>query len=157
MKVLLAIDDCRMSEAAIEELKTRPWPSDTQFRILTVVEPGRDELAYGDARDMSAYLYELVHKREEYVKSKVSEICKLVAAGNVSGKVLQGSIRDTIVKEAREWGADLLVMGSHGRRGIKRFLLGSIAESVLAVAPCTVEIVKDPDLVCDHGTEKEKD
>ncbi|SRR5579883_1443455 len=156
MKVLLAIDDCKMSEAAIEELKTRPWPKETMFRLLNVVEPIHADLAYGDTRDMTSYIYELISKREEFVQSKVDVVSKLVNPGNVSSKVIQGPVRDTIVKEAKDWGADLLVMGSHGRRGLKRFLLGSVAESVLALAPCPVEIVKDPNWAAEEATEQEK-
>jgi nucleotide-binding universal stress UspA family protein len=46
-----------------------------------------------------------------------------------------------IVKEAKEWPADLIVIGSHGRRGIQRFLLGSVAEAVVRHAPCPVLVV----------------
>lgn len=146
MKVLLALDDCKMSEAAIEELKSRPWPGDTKFRLISVIEANRDQ-GFGDARDMATHMADVVLKREKYMDEKVAEVSKIVAKGNVSGKVIQGPVRDTIVREARDWGADLLVMGSHGRRGIKRFLIGSIAESVLAIAPCVVEIVKDPNWI----------
>jgi len=47
-----------------------------------------------------------------------------------------------IVKAATEWPADLIVMGSHGRRGIERALLGSVAEAVLRHAPCPVLVVR---------------
>lgn len=47
-----------------------------------------------------------------------------------------------IVKAAREWPANLIVIGSHGRRGIKRAVLGSVAESVMHHAPCPVMVVK---------------
>lgn len=154
MKVLLALDDCKMSEAAIEELKSRPWKADTKFRLISVIEANRDQ-GFGDARDMATHMADVVLQREKYMDAKVAEVSKIVAKGNVSGKVMQGPVRDTIVREAREWGADLLVMGSHGRRGIKRFLIGSIAESVLAIAPCVVEIVKDPNWVLNASDDEE--
>ena len=47
-----------------------------------------------------------------------------------------------IVKAAAEWPADLIVIGSHGRRGIERALLGSVAEAVLRHAPCPVLVVR---------------
>jgi nucleotide-binding universal stress UspA family protein len=52
--------------------------------------------------------------------------------------------RHAIVDAAREWPADLIVMGSHGRRGLDRLLLGSVAESVVRHAPCSVDIVRVP-------------
>ena len=52
--------------------------------------------------------------------------------------------RHAIIDAAKTWPADLIVLGSHGRRGIDRFLLGSVAESVVRHAPCSVEIVRAP-------------
>ena len=49
-----------------------------------------------------------------------------------------------IVEAAREWPADLIVLGSHGRRGLDRLFLGSVAESVVRHAPCSVSIVRTP-------------
>ena len=54
---------------------------------------------------------------------------------------LNGSVADTIVDEARRWRADLIVMGTHGRRGVKRMLLGSEAESVVRCSPMPVLLV----------------
>jgi nucleotide-binding universal stress UspA family protein len=47
-----------------------------------------------------------------------------------------------IFQEAAEWGADLIVAGSHGRRGASRFLLGSVSEPVAFHAKCSVEIIR---------------
>src|SRR5262245_59129086 len=60
------------------------------------------------------------------------------------GQVLikAGDPRDMINQTVRELGVDLIVMGTHGRRGIKRALLGSVAESVVRSAPCAVLTVR---------------
>lgn len=55
-----------------------------------------------------------------------------------------GDARDVIVNTAVEVGADLIVMGTHGRRGLRRALLGSVAESVLRHAPCPVLLMRSP-------------
>jgi universal stress protein A len=55
-----------------------------------------------------------------------------------------GDIREKIIDRASDWGADLIVVGSHGRSGIQRFLLGSVAEFVARNAHCSVEIVRTP-------------
>jgi Universal stress protein family len=47
-----------------------------------------------------------------------------------------------ILDEATQWGADLIVLGSHGRRGAERFLMGSISEAVAMHAHCSVEVVR---------------
>jgi nucleotide-binding universal stress UspA family protein len=52
-------------------------------------------------------------------------------------------VADEIVKQAREWSADLIVMGTHGRRGLKRLALGSDAELVLRLSSVPVLLVRD--------------
>jgi len=49
---------------------------------------------------------------------------------------------EEIIDEAKEWGADLILLGTHGRHGIKRFILGSVARIVATHAPCSVEVVR---------------
>jgi nucleotide-binding universal stress UspA family protein len=70
---------------------------------------------------------------------------KLRASGfRVSTAVETGDTRERIIDSAERWFADLILLGSHGRRGATRFLLGSVAESVARHAPCSVEIVRAP-------------
>jgi len=58
--------------------------------------------------------------------------------------------RHAIVRAAREWPADLIVMGSHRRQRLDRLLIGSIAETVVRHAPCSVEIVRMPVAAADR-------
>ena len=58
---------------------------------------------------------------------------------------LGGRISEIIVKEAKKWRADLIVMGTHGRRGVTRMVLGSDAEAILRVTPVPVLLVRSPD------------
>ena len=51
---------------------------------------------------------------------------------------------EAVVETARTRGCDLIVMGSHGRKGLDRFLLGSVSEAVVRHVPCSVEIVRTP-------------
>jgi nucleotide-binding universal stress UspA family protein len=55
-----------------------------------------------------------------------------------------GDVRERILDSASEWHADLIVLGSHGTRGIQRFLLGSVAEFVARHAKCSVQIIRTP-------------
>jgi nucleotide-binding universal stress UspA family protein len=54
----------------------------------------------------------------------------------------RGEPGQEIVKAAKDWGADLIVVGSHGRRGLTRALVGSVAETVMRHAPCPVLVVR---------------
>jgi nucleotide-binding universal stress UspA family protein len=60
----------------------------------------------------------------------------------ITTEVLEGSPKELIVDEAKRWGADLIVVGSHGRGSVGRFFLGSVSLAVAAHAPCSVEIVR---------------
>jgi len=64
------------------------------------------------------------------------------AGRRIETAVVHGDVREAIVDRAAQWGADLIVLGSHGRRGASHFLLGSVAESVARHAPCSVKIVR---------------
>ncbi len=76
---------------------------------------------------------------QEFVQSRSS------APSGVTRKVSEGVAPDSILDVAREQGADLIVMGAHGRRGLDRLMVGSVAERVIRNANCPVLIVRaDP-------------
>jgi nucleotide-binding universal stress UspA family protein len=56
--------------------------------------------------------------------------------------VREGDPRSSIVDEADEWRSDLIVVGSHGRTGLTRWLLGSVAQAIVGHASCSVEVVR---------------
>lgn len=51
-------------------------------------------------------------------------------------------VGDTVAQLARDWKADLLVVGTHGRRGVSRLLIGSVAERIVRVSPCPLLLVR---------------
>lgn len=125
-RVLLATDGSETSMAAAEALAVRPWPEGSEFRIVTVEEPWL-------IRPSSSTLN--INSAEEV----------LVSAGlKATAAVLSGNPKEVILEEAKKWIADLIVVGSHGRRGFKRFLLGSVSEAVAMNARCSVVVVRDP-------------
>ena len=70
---------------------------------------------------------------------------KIREAGfQVDTAVYEGAARAEILDASAQWHADLIVVGSHGRKGLDRFLLGSVSEFVARHAPCSVEIVRMP-------------
>ena len=62
----------------------------------------------------------------------------------VEHRLEQGEAAETIVRLAREYGCDLIVMGTHGRTGLRRLLMGSVAEEVMRAAPCPVLTINTP-------------
>jgi nucleotide-binding universal stress UspA family protein len=83
---------------------------------------------------------------ESTVRTHHESLAKLAsrhASVNIETGLRTGDPRDLIVDVAREIGADLIVMGTHGRRGVRRALIGSIAESVVRTAPCPVLTIRE--------------
>lgn len=146
MKVLIAVEESECSRRALESVMERVWPEESQFRIVSVFEPIP---AYGDAmyspravESMMAAEGELLEQKKLNLKNNISALKERVAECPVSGTILTGDIRSSILDEAKAWGADMIVLGSHGRKGLSKFFLGSVAEGVAGHADCSVEIVK---------------
>ena len=100
-----------------------------------------------------------VAKRRNEVSAKsceeaVSAAEQIVAQAGFKTEtaVLDGNPKKRIVEDAAEWGAHLVVVGSHGRRGLTRYLLGSVSEAVAMRAHCSVEVIRDRSLLESTGT-----
>jgi len=141
MKLLLAVDGSPFSTPPVRAAVGRPWPPDSVFRVLTVVEfpfPVAPEFAV--PVDLAKTRQGLRTQAEATVRS-VREMVERSGL-RVETRVREGNAGREIVEEAREWGADLVLMGSHGRTGLKRVLTGSVAQHVVSHAPCSVEVVR---------------
>ena len=83
---------------------------------------------------------------ESTVRTHHAELDKLAtrrASANIECVLRTGDARDLIIDVARELGADLIITGTHGRRGVRRALIGSIAESIVRTAPCPVLTIRE--------------
>jgi len=143
MKILLAIDGSEYSAEAVKTVAERPWPEETEVRVLTAVEvvvPPAAEIWYDAGGSLERAQQELRTRAEQLTAGVVET---LGAAGlTAEAAVRDGEPRSAIVDEAKEWEADLIVIGSHGYTGLKRWLLGSVAQAVVGHAPCSVEVVR---------------
>lgn len=143
MRILLAVDDSPHSAAALHSVESRPWPPDTVVRVLCAVPrlvPPASEPGY-DAAEGMAPLVEEAHRHATAFTARVADELRQRSI-QAEAIVRDGDPRLVIVDEARDWHADLVLVGSHGRTGLSRWLLGSVAQFVVSHAPCSVEIVR---------------
>ena len=141
MNVLVAVDDSPFSNAALEYVKRFTWPPDTEFLVVSACPPvwlGPGEAVAADA------IVELNRHQESYHRETADKGAAQLQAAKLraKAKLLQGDPRHALLDEARASKADLIVVGSHGRSGVAKLLLGSVASHVVSHAPCSVLVVR---------------
>jgi nucleotide-binding universal stress UspA family protein len=120
--------------------------ADGELHVVHVIPPLRGPLGPGDFA--SGAEVELLQAIERASK-ELGEVCADAQKGipaRVQGHVRVGDADREIVQLASDIAADLVVVGTHGRSGIERVLLGSVAEQVVRRAPCAVLTVKPKEL-----------
>jgi nucleotide-binding universal stress UspA family protein len=144
MHVLIATDGSSVSIDAARRGTTllgRP----EKVTLLTVVS----EIPGDDAGGFEGSVYSPEEQQVEWdteMKEAADELARTAQAltgAEVIKRVEVGDVPSTICRLAEEVGADVIVVGSHGRSGIKRFFLGSVSEHVVRHAPCPVLVVRD--------------
>jgi nucleotide-binding universal stress UspA family protein len=147
MKILLATDGSDYSKAAVNSIAERMWPEGSEVKIVSATEipnvPATEAWVLPDS-----YYTELGGAAKAQAEAAVNAAAWRIKAGKdpelgVITEVKNGHATDVILDEAEKWGADLIVLGSHGYNGWQRFLLGSVSHAVATHAHCSVEIVRD--------------
>jgi len=147
-KILLATDGSEFSERAARSVAERPWAAGTEIEVMSVVElhlgaaQALLEPPYVDNQQLELQRQEAMKRAEDAVASAVEILSKVFPKVSESISVLLEGPKAVIIDEAGKWGADLIVVGSHGHRGIERFLLGSVSEGVAMHAHCSVEVIR---------------
>lgn len=147
MKVLLAIDDSAYSQAAVSAAIAQFRPEGTDVRVLNAVDwpaalPESLEFTPGAlASGPVMSVRDDARRQSEQLLVRTAQ--QLRAAGfTVSHETREGDPRHVILQCAGEWQPDVIVLGSHGRTGLDRFLLGSVAENVVRHASSSVAIIR---------------
>ncbi|ELY43718.1 universal stress protein [Natronorubrum sulfidifaciens] len=138
MDILVPIDDSETARAALEHAVDR-YPEAT-ITVLHVIDPSVSK--YGNG---GIYAYEsILETRKDAAAELFDDVTTLVAAheGEVITETVVGSPAREIVTYADDHGSDHIVMGSRGRSGASRVLLGSVAERVVRRSPVPVTIVR---------------
>jgi nucleotide-binding universal stress UspA family protein len=147
MRILLAIDGSSFSDAAVNEVATRPWPTQSEVRVISVVEPPLLPTVETWVPPDN-YIEALEKAAEDAARSVIKKAADRIASEqrdrmSITTKIIRGYPKQAILDAAGEWDADLIVVGSHGYRGLAKVWLGSVSQAVASHAKCSVEIVKN--------------
>lgn len=143
MNILLPIDGSKFSQLAVKAVIAQAKPDQSTLRLLHVVEPipeYADGLSWGYGLQSADVLQEEREQAQGLVAKAAQELRD--AGFQVETMVEMGDAKAVILDAAEQWPADLIVLGSHGRRGLERFLMGSVSEAVARHALCSVQIVR---------------
>lgn len=146
MKILVAIDDSKSSDAAIQAVIRHMRTEGAEVKILHALEPLLMIPEFSSSGNMQN-LIATEKARKEKADKLVAEAEEALRGAGFRAETLieEAEPRAAIIDHAAKWKADLIVVGSHGYRGLDRFLMGSVAEFVTRHASCSVEVVRIPD------------
>ena len=143
MKVLIGVDDSAHAETTLAFVRAMSWPANTEFVVASAVPP--PFVPYSEsyapvAVDVGVWLKDLTQLHECLATRGAR---RLADAGlHTQARVLEGDPREALLEETKKENADLVVVGSHGRTGLEKLLMGSVATHVVTHAPCSVLVVK---------------
>lgn len=123
--ILVPVDNSVYSDVALAWLGYFSWPEDCRFIVAAVVE---------EDTSMDAV--------KESLQKRAGNLSKLLRTNNVYVDVVVGDARASIIELANKYYADLITIGSHGRSGLKKLILGNVAQSITHEAPCAVAVIR---------------
>jgi nucleotide-binding universal stress UspA family protein len=143
VRLFVGNDGSSEAEAAVDAICHRTWPSGTVVRILAVHEilAAVENTYLGMNPGRYDKINEDEHARLRNAANQSAE--RLDKAGLMAFPfVIEGDPKDAVVREAQDWNASTIFVGACGLGGVERLLLGSVSSSIVAHAPCTVEVVR---------------
>ena len=134
MRILLATDGSDVSLVASEAVAETIWPADTEMKVVSVINPmiySLEEIGFFRG------------KRTDWAHRAIEDSLKVLKGTpfKISGEVIAGRTARRIIDRAKNWHADLIVVGRHQRRGLKRLLVGSTTAAVANRAHCSVRVI----------------
>ena len=144
MKILVAVDDSPHSERAVRFVARMRWPAGSRVIVANVVTPQLTPPGVGGESGVPL-LIEVSEEQREHARTVVAKAeAELREVGIAAeDRVLSGDPRDALLRVVGEERVDLLVVGSHGRTGFAKLLLGSVSSHAVTHARCSVLVVKE--------------
>lgn len=141
MNVLLAISDRLFGDAIVRFAANHKWDAGTEFKLLTVVAALQRQPGHSD-EDKKIFFDEEMKLADRQLSQLKSVLMKALPDAYITYEVLVGSPSHEILECAKNWPAQFILLGSHGREGLEKMLLGSVSHYVACHAPCSFSIVR---------------
>lgn len=144
-KILLAIDGSDASQPALQEAIRLTQNQGATLKVIFVVD---ESFVYhgGPGYDYLSYIAACREEGEAILKRAVETITQQshvpLETEVLELKPFEGRVANSIVEEATDWNADILIIGTHGRRGFSHILMGSVAENIVRISPIPVLLVR---------------
>lgn len=143
MRILISTDGSEFSRAAVEKcFEIIVEPEKTEIKIVSVfevVEPMDISISPEFSQELEASARQ---KAQEFAEQAAARVRERFPNIDLTTQVSLGAADETLIAAAKKWSADLIVIGSHGRGFWGRMLLGSITDSLVHHAPCSVLVVR---------------
>ncbi|MFW2339930.1 MAG: universal stress protein [Acidimicrobiia bacterium] len=155
MRILLGTDGSETARAAVQFIAGFPFPAAKSVHIVSVI---RDVLREQEIESLTPEQWDAFEATKAGTHDEVAEVMEagaetLRAEGwTVSTEIRTGHPADELIEAAEEQDSHLIVVGSHGLTGFRRFLLGSVSNQVLQSAKRSVLIVRKPEAECEGET-----
>ena len=146
-RILVPIDGSPTSDKGLDEAIKLSKLTGASLRLIHVLDP----LTFATGFEPYAvYAGDLIPRMEEVGNQVLQQGKERAQAAGVKADSLlfdglAARVSETVIQQAKDWGADLIVIGTHGRRGVGRFVMGSDAEQIVRLAPVPVLLVRAPE------------
>ncbi|WER44710.1 universal stress protein [Cupriavidus sp. WKF15] len=146
-KILVAVDGSHCSDLALDQAIGLAATCDAELQVVHVIDNGylKYDMGYVDLTELRTGLIkggqDLLAEAQEKASAKHVR-CRTVMVDEI---LALGDIAHQILKLVEDCGAEVVVLGTHGRHGVSRWLLGSVAENLARQCPVPVLLVRAPD------------
>ena len=132
-RILIAVEDFLFTNE-IETFLAQLQAAELELKILHVVDPAEAVQAWPSS--------EYRTNAEDLLKTMSKRLGEKFPNYEIETLITEGKPKDSIVEEAKNWKAELILMGPHGRKGIGKWLLGSTSKAVIPLSPCNVVVLR---------------
>jgi nucleotide-binding universal stress UspA family protein len=134
-RILVAVDGSLYSDYAIDQAISMGRICNSEVFLITVIDLYPEQMSAAPAlmEKMSQEARDILERAKEKVEKENIKCETIIHMG--------GQPHEFIIKEAKEKDVDLIIIGTHGKTGLKRMLIGSVAQKVVGYAPCPVMVV----------------